>query len=62
MEPGARFRVFATPRFAFLAPDGQTHFRTAGAKSARVLLRYNRFVRAGHYRGKSFEAFAAEQP
>ncbi|MGE0080984.1 MAG: thioredoxin family protein [Thiohalomonadaceae bacterium] len=57
MELGARMNVFATPVFAWLAPDGRTLLKVPGYKSAEEFLQFDDYVRGGHYRERSLLEF-----
>lgn len=62
MELTARFKVFATPVFAFLEPDGREIVKVAGIQSARDLAVYDRFVTEGIYRTKTLPQFLSTSP
>lgn len=49
MELGARFKVFATPLFAYLKPNGEMIFKISGFQSVQDFQKYDRFVTERHY-------------
>lgn len=57
MELGVRLKVFGTPFFYFMQPDGAAILRAPGYQSAEDFLLYDRFVSGGHYRNQSFTSF-----
>ncbi|MCB1724846.1 MAG: thioredoxin fold domain-containing protein [Chromatiaceae bacterium] len=59
MELGVRLKVFGTPFFYFMEPDGGAILRAPGYQSADEFLRYDRFVNEGHYKQRSFAEFKA---
>jgi thioredoxin-related protein len=59
MELGVRLKVFGTPFFYFMEPDGTPILRAPGYKSADEFLRYDRYVSGGHHRERSFREFEA---
>jgi len=61
MEFGVRNKVFATPMFAYLEPDGKLIVKLAGIQSAKDFLDYDRYVHDGIYRDKDFRRFLSEQ-
>jgi thioredoxin-related protein len=60
MELGTRFRVFATPVFAWLEPDGRAIAKVAGVQTVKDFSDYDRFVHDGIYRDKEFREFLGE--
>lgn len=60
MELGVRLKVFGTPFFYFMEPDGSAILRAPGFQSAEDFLLYDRFVDGGHYRHRSFVEFKAD--
>lgn len=61
MEFGVRNKVFATPMFAYLEPDGKLIVKLAGIQSAKDFLDYDRYVHDGIYRDTDFRRFLSEQ-
>ena len=59
MELGVRFKVFATPLFAYLEPDGKVIFKIAGIQSAKDFENYDHFVTDGHYKLQNIREFLA---
>jgi thioredoxin-related protein len=57
MELGARFRIFATPVFIFLEPDGKEIAKIPGFKTADDFRDYDRFVHEGHYKTQTLLQF-----
>lgn len=57
MELGARLKVFGTPMFFFLEPDGSPVVRAPGYQSAKDLLLLDRYVNEGHYRRQTLAEF-----
>ena len=60
-ELGARLKVFATPKFAFLDADGKLLGATSGAKKIADLLAMDRFVSGKHYRTTTLSAFLRDE-
>lgn len=60
-ELGARMKVFATPVFAWLEPDGREIFRMPGLQTTADFLLYDRFLSEGHYRKESIREFLARE-
>jgi thioredoxin-related protein len=61
MELGVRLKVFGTPFFYFMEPDGSPILRAPGYQSAEELLLFDRFVTGGHYKRQTFAEFQAGQ-
>jgi thioredoxin-related protein len=61
MELSVRFKVFATPVFAYLEPDGRLILKVAGVQTVTDFDQYDRFVHGGVYRSKSFPQFIADE-
>lgn len=59
MELGVRLKVFGTPFFYFMEPDGSAILRAPGYQSAEEFLLLDRFVNGGHYRNQTFVEFKA---
>lgn len=59
MEMGVRLKVFGTPFFYFMEPDGSPILRAPGYQSADEFLAFDRFVNSGRYRDQSFTEFKA---
>lgn len=59
MALGVRLKVFGTPFFYFMEPDGSAILRAPGYQSAEEFLRFDRFVDGGHYKTQSFTEFKA---
>jgi thioredoxin-related protein len=59
MELGVRLKVFGTPFFYFMEPDGSPILRAPGYQSAEEFLLFDRFVSGGHYKGQSLSEFKA---
>lgn len=57
MALGVRLKVFGTPFFYFMEPDGSAILRAPGYQSAEEFLRFDRFVDGGHYKTQSFTEF-----
>ncbi len=57
MELGIKLKVYGTPFFYFMEPDGQAIMRAPGYQSAEEFLLYDRFVSGGHYREQSLAQF-----
>jgi len=62
MELGARLKVFGTPFFYFMEPNGSPILRAPGYQSADEFLLFDRFVNGGHYRRQTLAEFKAAQP
>jgi thioredoxin-related protein len=62
MDLAARYRVMATPVFAYLEPDGRLIVRVVGVQSARDFLLYDEFVHGEAYRRQDLRQFLAENP
>ncbi len=60
-ELGARMKVFATPVFAWLEPDGREIFRMPGVQSTADFRLYDRFLSEGHFRKESIREFLARE-
>ncbi len=52
MELGARMNVFATPVFAWMAPDGTQLLKVPGFKTAEEFRQFDDYVRGGHYKNQ----------
>lgn len=61
MELGVRLKVFGTPFFYFMEPDGSPILRAPGYQSAEEFLLFDRFVSEGHYQRQTFAEFKAAQ-
>lgn len=61
-ELGARLKVFATPVFLYLEPDGTLIFRAPGFKTVKDFEGFDRFVSGEHYKTQGFLQFIAEHP
>jgi thioredoxin-related protein len=61
MEVGVRFKVFGTPFFYFMEPDGSPIIRAPGYKTAEDFLLLDAYVNGGHYRTQEFAEFKAAQ-
>ncbi|MEZ5589101.1 MAG: thioredoxin family protein [Sedimenticolaceae bacterium] len=61
MEMGVRLKVFGTPFFYFMEPDGSPIARAPGFKTADEFLLLDEFVNGGHYRQQSFPEFKASR-
>lgn len=59
MEVGVRLKVFGTPFFYFMEPNGAAIVRSPGYKTADEFLLLDEFVSGGHYRGQTFAEFKA---
>ena len=59
MELGVRLKVFGTPFFYFMEPNGSPILRAPGYQSAEEFLLFDRFVSGGHYKEQSFSDFKA---
>lgn len=62
MELGVRLKVFGTPFFYYMEPDGSPILRAPGYQSADEFLRFDRFVSGDHYRRQTFSEFKASRP
>lgn len=62
MDLAARYRIMATPVFAYLEPDGRLIVRVVGVQSARDFLLYDKFVHGEAYRRQDLRQFLAENP
>ena len=60
MDLGIRYKVFGTPFFFFMEPDGKTITRIPGFVSAPEFLALDRYVNGGHYRSQSLQEFISE--
>lgn len=61
MELAARYKVIATPVFAYLQPDAQLIFKIPGMQSAADFQGYDRFVHGGYYRREGIREFLVKQ-
>lgn len=61
MELGVRLKVFGTPFFYFMEPDGSAILRAPGYQSAKEFLLFDRFISEGHYQRQTFAEFKATQ-
>ena len=61
MEMGVRLKVFGTPFFYFMEPDGSPIARAPGFKTADEFLLLDEFVNGDHYRQQSFPQFKASR-
>ena len=61
MELSARFKVIATPMFAYLEPDARLILKVAGVQTVSDFDQYDRFVYGGAYRSKTFPQFMADE-
>jgi thioredoxin-related protein len=59
MEVGVRLKVFGTPFFYFMEPDGTPIARAPGYKTAEEVLMLDEYVNGGHYREQGFAEFKA---
>ena len=59
MELGARLKVYATPVFVFLEPEGAIILKVPGFKTVKDFQDYDRFVQSGAYRRQSLLEFLA---
>ena len=59
MEVGVRLKVFGTPFFYFMEPDGSPIIRSPGYKTAEEFLLLDEYVNGGHYREQAFSEFKA---
>ena len=57
MELGSRLKVFATPVFVYLEPDGTPILRAPGYKTVDEFMDFDRYVSEGHYKQKSLSEF-----
>lgn len=62
MELGVRLKVFGTPFFYFMEPNGDAILRAPGYQSAEEFLMLDRFVSGGHYKDQTFSEFKAANP
>lgn len=60
MELAARLRVFATPVFVWLEPDGRQILKISGIQTPKDFRDYDRFVHGEVYRRKPFSEFVSE--
>lgn len=49
-ELGHRYKIFATPLFAFLDPAGNTLLKVPGFKTVADFRDYDRYITGGHYK------------
>jgi thioredoxin-related protein len=61
MELGVRLKVFGTPFFYFLQPDGEPVARVPGYQSAEDFLLLDAYVKDGHFKQQTFADFKASQ-
>ena len=61
MELGVKLKVFGTPFFYFMEPDGTPVYRAPGYQSAEEFLLFDRYVNGGHYKQQTFAEFKADQ-
>ena len=59
MDIAARFRVIATPFFAYLDASGKPILRAPGYKTAKEFLDFDQFVNGGHYQTQSLSQYLA---
>lgn len=57
MELGVRLKVFGTPFFYFMEPDGKAILRAPGYQSADEFLLFDRYVNDEHYKQQTFTEF-----
>lgn len=60
MDLGIRYKVFGTPFFFFMEPDGSTITRLPGFVSVARFLALDRYVSGGHYRNQTLQEFISE--
>ncbi len=60
-ELGARLRVYATPVFVYLEPDGTPILKVPGFKTVKDFRDFHRFVQGGHYKKETFMEFLGHQ-
>jgi thioredoxin-related protein len=60
-ELGPRLQAFVTPVFLYLDPDGQVLLKQAGLRTVEDFLRYDEYVRGGHYRAQTLREFEASR-
>ena len=61
MELGVRLKVFGTPFFYFIEPDGEPILRAPGYQSAAEFLLFDEFVHGEHYKQKTISEFKADK-
>ena len=59
MALGVKLKVFGTPFFYFMQPNGKPIMRAPGYQSAEDFLLLDRYVNGGHYKEKTFSEFKA---
>lgn len=59
MELGVKLKVFGTPFFYFMEPNGSPILRAPGYQSADEFVLYDTFVNDGYYKQQSFTEFKA---
>lgn len=62
MELGVKLKVFGTPFFYFMEPDGKPVFRAPGFQTADEFLLYDDYVHGGHYRDQTLADFKENRP
>ncbi len=60
MDLGIRYKVFGTPFFFFMEPDGDTITRIPGFVSVAQFLALDRYVNGGYYRNQTLQEFVSE--
>lgn len=61
-ELGTRFKIFATPLFAYLDPRGNTLLKVPGFKTVADFRDYDRYIIGGHYKKQPLLKFLEKSP
>ena len=56
-ELGVRYKVFGTPMFVYLEPDGNPVLSVPGVQTVQNFIDYDRYVMGGHYRTQKLLEF-----
>lgn len=57
LELGTRLKVFATPMFVYLEPDGNVIFKAPGYKTVQEFMEFDDYIQGGHYKTKSINDY-----
>ena len=60
-ELGVRLKVYATPVFVYLDPQGKILFKAPGFKTVQDFIYFDQYIQGGHYKTMSINKFIAKQ-
>lgn len=60
-ELGTRLKVFATPLFVYMTPQGQEIFKAPGFKTVQDFKDFDRYVVEGHYKSHTLLEFLGKK-